>query len=51
MNKSFTRKLLAACAFGCMATIAIADGPPVELSIDAPHDKDGLPLLSESFLH
>jgi hypothetical protein len=48
MNKSFTRKLLAACIFGCLATIAIADGPPVKLSIDAPNSNGGLALLSES---
>jgi hypothetical protein len=48
MNNSFTRKLLAACLFGCLATIAIADGPPVKLSIDAPNSNGGLALLSES---
>jgi hypothetical protein len=48
MNKSFTGKLLAACAIGCMATMAIADGPPVQLHIDAPNSTDGLALLSES---
>lgn len=48
MNKSFTRKLLAACVFGCMSTMAIADGFPVELEIETPNSKDGLALLSES---
>ena len=48
MNKSFTRKLLAACAFGCMATIAIAGTPPVQLHIEAPNSNGGLALLSES---
>ena len=48
MNKSFTRKLIAACAFGCMATISIADEAPVELHIDAPNSNGGLALLSES---
>jgi hypothetical protein len=48
MNKSFTRKLLAACIFGCMATIAIADGTPVKLHIDAANSNGGLALLSES---
>ena len=46
--KLFTHKLLAACAFGCMATIAIADGAPVKLHIDAPNSNGGLALLSQS---
>jgi len=49
MNKSFTLKLLAACASGCMATFAIADAsPPVQLNIDAANSNGGLALLSES---
>lgn len=55
MNKSFTRNLIAALAFGCLATVAIAKGPPVplnippvQLHIEAPNSNGGLPLLSES---
>ena len=48
MNRLFTRKLLAACVFGCMATIAIAGTPPVQLHIEAPNSNGGLALLSES---
>ena len=48
MNRLFARKLLTACAIGCMATIAIADGPPVQLHIDDPNSNGGLALLSES---
>lgn len=48
MKKSFTRKLLTVCTFGCMATLAFADTPPVELHIDTPNSNGGLALLSEA---
>jgi len=48
MTKSYACKLLAGFTLGCMATIAIADAPPVQLHIDAPNSNGGLALLSES---
>jgi len=48
MTNSYTRKLLAGFTLGCMATVAIADAPPVQLHIDAANSNGGLALLSES---
>ena len=48
MHKVFTTKLLAGVVLACMAPIAMADGHPVSLHIDAPNSNGGLALLSES---
>lgn len=48
MKKTFTFKMLAGLTLGCMANMAVADGPPVELEIVAAESKDGIALLSES---
>lgn len=48
MTKSFTRKYFVGLTLGCLASVAIADTPPVQLTIDAPNSNGGLALLTES---